>query len=128
MIRSATSPRRQTTLIDLVRPSSATAGLRRAAVVVTVAVAEHERRLDAELTLQTCPALFPAFLVLQLVLVQRRRLLDAVSQPELDGEIAGLPADLVPGRAERELIGDGADAPRVDVAGERDRRQDRARP
>src|SRR2546427_7541035 len=116
--------------IDLVRSTGAPAGLRRASALVTVAVsvAERERGRDPELALEARAPLLPALLVLELVLVQRRRLLDAVSEPELDGQLAGLLADLIPGRAERELIGDGPDAARVDVARQRDGRQDRTRP
>src|SRR5262245_10726418 len=122
--------RGQLTSIDLVRPPSGPAGrrCRRPIVTMAVAIAEHEGRRDAELTLEARAPLLPALLILELVLVQRRRLLDAMSQPELDGELAGLLAHLVPGRAERKLIGDRADAARVDVAGQRDGRQDRARP
>src|SRR5438046_5243787 len=116
--------------IDLVRSTGTRAGLRRASALVTVAVsvAEHERWRDPELALEARAPLLPALLVLELVLVQRRRLLDAVSESELDGELTGLLADLVPGRAEGKLVGDGADAARVDVARQRDRRQDWARP
>src|SRR2546430_3820829 len=72
--------------IDLVRSTGAPAGLRRASALVTVAVsvAEHERGRDPELALEARAPLLPALLVLELVLVQRRRLLDAVSEPELD--------------------------------------------
>src|SRR5262247_3350862 len=76
--------------IDLVRSPGAPAGLRRASALVTVAVsvAEHERWRDPELALEARAPLLPALLVLELVLVQRRRLLDAVSEPELDGQLA----------------------------------------
>src|SRR5262249_17244222 len=116
--------------IDLIRSPGAPAGLRRASALVTVAVsvAEHERWRDPELALEARAPLLPALLVLELVLVQRRRLLDAVSEPELDGQLAWLLANLIPGRTERELVGDGSDAARVDVARQRDGRQDRTRP
>src|SRR6267378_1084230 len=105
-------------------------GLRGVAVAVTVGgvVGERQRGLELELQLEAGAALLPALLVLQLVLVQRRRLLDAVRVAELDGQLGGRASHLVPRRAERELVGDGADAPRVDVAGQRDGRQDRPRP
>src|SRR5438132_1012619 len=96
---------------------------------VTVAVAaEGERRLDPELALERGAALLPPLLVLELVLGQRGRLADAVGGAELHGELGGLGTDVVPRRAERELVRDGADAPAVDVAGQRDRRDDRSRP
>src|SRR2546422_9113458 len=116
--------------IDLVRSTGAPAGLRRASALVTVAVsvAEHERGRDPELALEARAPLLPALLVLELVLVQRRRLLDAVSEPELDGQLASLLANLIPRRAERELIGDGADAARMDVARQRHGTEDWARP
>src|SRR2546428_8888936 len=93
-----------------------------------IAVAERERRLDLELPLEPVAPLLPPFLVLELVLVQRRGLLDAVRVAELDGELRSRAAHLVPWRAERELVRDGADAARMDIARERDGRQDRARP
>ena len=95
---------------------------------MAVAVAERQRRLEDELLLEAVAPLLPPFLVLELVLVQRRRLLYAVRVTELDRQLRGGATHLVPRRAERELIGDGADPARVDVAGERDGRQDRARP
>src|SRR5439155_13423088 len=120
-------------LVDLFRPSArpdARRGRLRAAVggSVAVAVAERERRHHLELLLEARAPLLPALLVLELVLVQRRRLLDAVRVAELDREVRRLPADRIPRRAERELVRDGADAARVDVARKRDRADDRARP
>src|SRR5437870_644131 len=90
--------------------------------------AEGERRLELELALEPGAALPPALLILELVLVERRRLFDAVRQAELDRQLGGLASYRVPGRSECELVGDGADPPRVDVDGERDRGQDRSGP
>src|SRR2546427_497355 len=103
-------------------------GLLAAVGAMPVAVAEGERGLDLELALEAVAPLLPAFLVLELVLVQGRRLLDAVRMAELDGQLRRGATHLVPGGAQRELIRDGADPPCVDVAGQRDGRQDRARP
>src|SRR5207247_28129 len=120
--------------IDFLRATLAGGGgrLRRGgavAVAVTVGavVGGGQRGLGLELQLEAGAALLPALLVLQLVLVQRGGLLDAVRVAELDGQLRGGAAHLVPRGAERELVGDGADPPRVDVTGQRDRRQDRAR-
>src|SRR2546426_8732690 len=93
-----------------------------------VAVAERERRLDLELPLEAVAPILPPFLVLELVLVQRRGLLEAVRVAELDGELRRGATHLVPRRAQRELIRDGADPARMDIAGERNCGQDRARP
>src|SRR5213593_4253832 len=98
------------------------------AIRAVAVAAEREGRLELELSLEPRAPLLPALLVLELVLVQRRRLLDAVRVAELDGQLRSRAAHLVPRRAERELIRDGADPARMDVAGERDGRQDRARP
>src|SRR5439155_8400763 len=77
-------------LVDLVRPPS----LRRASglpfplVVPAVAVtAERERGLHLELALEPIAPLLPPLLVLELVLVERRGLLDAVRQAELDRQL-----------------------------------------
>src|SRR5262245_22307002 len=105
-------------LVDLVRAAAlaCSCGLLAGIGTVAIAVAEGERRLDLELMLETVAALFPALLVLELFLVQSGRLLDPVRVAELDGQLRGGATHLVPGRAERELIGDGADAAGVDVA------------
>src|SRR5262245_60620273 len=107
-------------LVDPVRPA---AGPRRDRLLggigaVAVAVAEGERRLDLELALEAVAPLLPAFLVLELVLVQGGRLLDAMRVAELDCELPRGAPHFVPRRAERELIGDGADPAGVDVARE----------
>src|SRR2546428_7862886 len=126
--------RRYARLINLLRAAGGARargrGLGPVAVAVTVraVVGEGQRGLGLELQLEAGAALLPALLVFQLVLVQRGRLLDAVRVAELDGQLRGGAAHLVPRGAERELVGDGADPSRVDVAGQRDRRQDRARP
>src|SRR6059036_2130720 len=124
----ARSPRYR--LVDLVRPAARTRGhgLRAAIAGMPIAVAERERRLDLELPLEPVAPLLPPFLVLELVLVQRRGLLDAVRMAELDGQLRRGATHLVPRRAQRELIRDGTDPARMDIAGERNGRQDRARP
>src|SRR5688572_12326457 len=117
--RQIRRPRRLVDLFRPPRPTGRTRGrrLRRVAVAVTVrAVREGQRWLHLELALEAGAAFLPAFLVLELVLVQRGRLLDPVRVAELDGQLRGGAPHLVPRRAERELIRDGADAPRVDVA------------
>src|SRR5206468_10333876 len=124
----ARSPRYR--LVDLVRPAAGTRGhgLRAAIAGMPVAVAERERRLQHELPLEAVAPLLPPFLVLELVLVQGGGLLDTVRVAELDRQLRGGAAHLVPRRAQRELIGDGADPTGVDIARKRDGREDRARP
>src|SRR5205823_13274032 len=74
--------------IDFVRAAAgASGGGLRAAVAVGAVVREGQRRLHLELTLEPRAALPPSLLVFELVLVQRRRLLDAVRVTELDGEL-----------------------------------------
>src|SRR5262245_11712950 len=76
-------------LVDLVRPA-ALAGARRLLAgvwAVPVAVAERDRRLDLELPLEAVAPLLPPLLVLELLFVQRRRLLDPVRVPELNGQL-----------------------------------------
>src|SRR6266849_3594534 len=99
-----------------------------AAICRCPVAAEREGRLELELALEARPPFLPAFLVLELVLVQRGGLLDAVRRAELDRELGGLTTHLVPRRAQRELIGDRADAACVNVARKRDRGDDRPRP
>src|SRR5206468_3177820 len=117
-------------LIDLFGSAAAPrAGRLLAAVVpVAVAVAEGQWRLQHELPLEAVAPLLPPFLVLELVLVQGGGLLDTVRVAELDRQLRGGAAHLVPRRAQRELIGDGADPTGVDIARKRDGREDRARP
>src|SRR3990167_816859 len=98
------------------------------AVVAVAVAAKGERRPYLEPALEPASTLLPALLILELVLVERRRLLDPVGEPELDRQLRGASPHLVPRRAERELVGDRADPARVDVAGQGDRRQDRPRP
>src|SRR5438552_1803532 len=77
-------------LVDLVRPPSLgrASGLPFPLVVPAVAVAaERERGFHLELALEPSAPLLPPLLVLELVLVQRRGLLDAVRQAELDRQL-----------------------------------------
>src|SRR4030095_3944083 len=92
------------------------------------AVSKGERPLDLELALEAVAPFLPALLILELVLVQGRRLLDPVRVAELDSQLRSRPASLVARRPEGELIRDGADPAGVDVARERDGRQDWPRP
>src|SRR6266571_1702844 len=116
--------------VDLVRSAAGPRGdgLLAAVAAMPVAVSKRERRLDLELLLEAIAPLLPAFLILELVLVQRRGLFDAVRVAELDGQLRRGATHLVPRCAQRELVRDGTDPTRVDIAGERDGRQDRTRP
>src|SRR5437867_9140530 len=108
---AARSPRRGS--IDLVRTASLARGGGlpfRPAVAALAVAAEGERRLDLELALEAGPPLIPTLLILELLLVERRRLFDAVRQTKLDRQVGRLAAHRVPRRAECELVGDGPDA------------------
>src|SRR5690348_11703343 len=76
-------------LVDFLRAAAGARCRRRGlgrAVAVGAVLGERQRRLHLELILEPRAALFPAFLVLELVLVQGGRLLDAVRVTELDRE------------------------------------------
>src|SRR5262245_20636890 len=74
-----------------------------------------ERWLHVEAAVQAPPPLLPAVLVLELLLGQRGRLAYAMRVAELHRQLRRLRANPVPRRPEGELVGDRADAPRVDV-------------
>src|SRR5438132_937550 len=76
---------------------------------LTGAVAEHPRRMEDVLILNAVAPLLPPLLVLELVRVQRHGLLYAVRVTELHRQLRGGATHLGPRRAERELLGDGAD-------------------
>src|SRR5438093_13184759 len=96
--------------VDLVRPTRAGAdapAVLRLRLGGRVAVAvERERRLDAKRLLESGATLLPPLLIFELVLVQRRRLPDAVRVPELHRELGRAGPDVIPRGAERELVGD----------------------
>jgi hypothetical protein len=88
--------------VDLVRAVGAAGHrahrARLAVPVVAVRVAERERRMRLEAVFEARTAFLPPLLVLELVLVQRRGLADAVRVAELDRETRRLASDLVPRR------------------------------
>src|SRR5262245_46031719 len=114
--------------VDVVVDSAARGRLRRGRLRALAVPVPHERRLDVEATVEPAAPLFPSFLVLELLFRERGRLTHAVGVTELYRQLGRACADPVPGRTEGELIGDGADAARVDVDRDRDTREDRPRP
>src|SRR5207249_10242800 len=84
--------------VDLLGPAafSRARGLLAGVGAMPVPVAERERPLDLELALEAIATLLPALPVLELVLVQGRRLLDPVRVTELDGQLGRGAANFVP--------------------------------